>query len=145
MCISMPSISSLCCDMFCLCFNFFIVVLAAPFCCTHRISCICCHVLYLMVIHFCKIALFTYMLASRGCVCDAVVSFEMSLSINDRNYRVLLVCTILGHKSLKWQLRFMPIDILLLRSWVSTHFWLYGRECRVVGLFCSKLDGLWFW
>jgi len=58
------------------------VVLAAP-CCTHT-GLYLVMFFYLRVIHFCKIALFACMLASRGCMCDAVVSFEMSLSISDR-------------------------------------------------------------
>jgi hypothetical protein len=106
MCISMPSISSLSVSYVVICFVF---VLFFFFICTgcslllhsRRISYICCHVLYLIVINFCKIALFTCTLACGGCVCDAIVSFEISLSINDRNNRVSLVYTILGHGSLK--------------------------------------------
>jgi len=99
-------------------FIFFIVVLAAPYCCTRTGFLICCHVLYLISV---RLLFFSSMLANCGCVCDAVVGFEMSLSINDRNNRVLLY-TILGHESFKKQLAFVLIDILLLWSCVSTDF-----------------------
>jgi hypothetical protein len=101
----MPSVSLLSVLYVVICFVFVLFIYLFLFFCTdyslllhsRRISYICCHVMYLIVINFCKIALFTCMLACRGCMCDGIVSFEMSLSIYDRNNRVLLVYTILGH------------------------------------------------
>lgn len=90
-------IALVCCDIFCYSFLFFFYRCTGCFLLlhSHRISCICCHVIYFIVINFCKIALFTCILTCRGCMCDAVVRLEMSFSINDRNNRVC-VCVCVG-------------------------------------------------
>jgi hypothetical protein len=44
-----------------------------------------CCVISAIVSHYYKISLFTCYLCYRGCMCDAIVSVEMCLSVNDIN------------------------------------------------------------